>query len=417
MPTTAPATPAKTAPSTQADTKPPAPDPTTFTDSFGHIDDLAESGTNGAKSETKATEPETKVAEVETKVEEPETKPRRSAGDDLDALLAKKPAATKSKEDGLPTTPKALREEYAKVKSELSTRDSRIKELEAAVTKAAADERKSVETALQAKLDALIKERDEYETQVRFLRFEESKEYRDKYKEPLNQAWKVAIEDIQGLKAGEGDEARDLNADDLFRVFNLPTGQARTMAEELFGKAASDVMRHRTRVRELTDAAKNASKEWREKGSQFQAQEQEAAAATRKALAEAIDGRVKELGEVAPELFGDKIEDKEEAAYVEKSRAIVEVALGRTAFKEGTSAEERARAIAKATGDVVARATHFARVLHQRNRYRDENESLKAKLAEYEKTEPETRQGDGEKTTKDALDFESQIDALADVSR
>lgn len=369
------------------DAKPPEED-------FSGMDRLFEE-TTPEPSPAPAPAPEaTKPPVVETPKPEPQTP---KLGDDLDGLI--KPKVTPAEKPKTSTdvkppdetlkTPKALREAYEKVKTEREERDKRIAELEVAVQRAADEGRTKAESTLQAKLDAIIKERDEYATKVNFLDYKESTEYKDKYETPWKAAWKSAQDDIEGLEITVGDTTRPATAEDLFSVVNLPTAQARQRAKELFPEAHADIMRHRAEILRINEASQNAIKEWREKGSQLRAKEAEEIQAAQREFGDTIQTRVKELAELAPEMFGDKFDD-EVKPFVEKSQKVIDLALGRASLPPGATPQEIVRARAKATGDIVARVRQFPRLVHQNQKLTSRIAELEAKIAEFEKSEPTT---------------------------
>lgn len=354
---------------------------------------------------------------------EPKQEPTKPAvevpklGDDLDGLLKPKPKPEEKKpaaedETAKLKTPKALREAYDRLKVEREERDKRITELEIAVQKAADEGRTKAESTLQAKLDEIIKERDEYATKVNYLDYRESREFKEKYEAPYKDAWKRAAEEIDGLEITVGDVTRPAKTEDLVQIFNLPTAQARLRAKELFPDAAADIMRHRAEILRISQESQNAQNEWREKGSQLRASEQAEIENARKSFATEIDTRVRELAEVAPEIFGDKFDD-EAKPYVEKAQKMLDIALGRAQLPSGMTPQEIVKTRARFTGDVVARVRQFPALLLKNQKMTAELEELRAKLKDFQKSEPSTDPAtDTKSTTNDPLDFAAHIDSL-----
>lgn len=356
-------------------------------------------------------------AEEPKPVETPEP-PAADLGDDLPKRPTKK-AADAPKADAPPAeaadakAPKWYRETIEKKQSELTAREARIKELEAAVAKAQDDGRKSAEAAYQAKLDKALQERDQYETELRYENYAKSAEYKEKFEAPLQAAYKAALEEIDGLEIEVSDGTkRAATPEDLWQVVNMPTAAARAKAAELFGPtAAADIMRSRAQIRNLMEARKTAQEEWRTKGSERAKEQAEERERAQSEFASMIDSRAKELSEAAPDIFGEPT-DPEAKEFYSKAAMLVDVALGRAAFKEGIAPAEIVKMKARAQGDVIARARAFGPVVHQRNKLQAEVEALKAKLAEYEESEPQPG-AKGEVTKQD--DWEATLDKMADM--
>lgn len=274
--------------------------------------------------------------------------------------------------------------------------------------------RRAAETELQAKLDKLAAEREELAGRVRYLNYAESDEYKEKYLTPWKAALKAANEEIEGMPVETADgQSRPATIEDVMSLMDLPAADARKRATELFGASANDVMRHRARLRETADAARNAQKEWKEKGSKLQEEQAAEMEAAQKEYVGMIDGRVKELGELAPDIFGENGSEPEVKGYMAKAREVVNIALGRSQPRAGTSPREAAAARAKAIGDMAAAKIALPRILHERNKYKADLDAALERLKGYEDSEPTTEGGDSKaKKTDDPLDYEAAIDSL-----
>lgn len=98
----------------------------------------------------------------------------------------------------------------------------------------------------------------ELESHMRYVDYSKSTEFQDKYEKPYNSAWEKAGAEMAELTIETAEGTRAANAQDLLRLVNLPLGEARKMARELFGDAADDVMAHRRVVRDLADSRQKA---------------------------------------------------------------------------------------------------------------------------------------------------------------
>ena len=107
------------------------------------------------------------------------------------------------------------------------------------------------------KADARVKE---LEGTVRELDYVRSDEFKTKFFQPYADAWKSAKAELAELTItdAESGQTRVAAVTDLARVVNLPLGEARRVATELFGDSAEDVMAHRRKIRDLAEAQQRA---------------------------------------------------------------------------------------------------------------------------------------------------------------
>lgn len=152
---------------------------------------------------------------------------------------------------------KKVKDEYEPKVSKL---EARIKELESSGPEKM--------TPIVEELEQKKKRLEELESEIRYIDYQKSEEYQEKYEKPYVEAWKKAAADLSELTVETEDgESRTATTADLIHLANLPLGEARAQARIMFGDAADDVMAHRRAIRELSqaqtkaleDAKKNAS--------------------------------------------------------------------------------------------------------------------------------------------------------------
>ena len=346
--------------------------------------------------ETKPPSTETESDSDETTVEESE--PSGSLGDDLDSVMRRpKPGKHQNGQE----TPKQLRQAYEAQKKELAAHQAKVRELEAAVAKAADEGRTKAEAALQKRLDEIVADRDRLDSEMRFTRYESSSEFVNTYQKPIQSAWAAAERDLDGVRVATQDGSdRPATLNDIAGLIQLPASQARRQAVALFGEDAQIVMGHRDRLREKIDSMNSARAEWREKGSKMQAELQEQQTRQQKDFHDRIDYKMKELSDIAPEIFGDPKDNPEESALVQKGSDLADVAMGRKGFRDGTPPEEQARGRADAIAMVAARAKHFGRLVYQVNSLKEKLAAAEEKLKGYESSEPTPTPPTVDKPTK-----------------
>jgi len=253
-PVAPPPAPAKEPPVTQ-----PGPvtstDATSFEAEFGELEALDDKPKPVAKPAEKAKE----TPKVETP--KPTDKPKSDT-----TKAPEKPAEVEPK-----TIPEVRRAYDAKKREIRETWEPKVKALESelATLKATAGNGHAEEfKSLTDKFTASQKRVEELEGEMRFVNYRKSKEFADKYEQPYNEAWGKAIAELEELsvrvRTGVDDVGeptygeRKATSDDLLMLANLKLGEARKLAKEMFGDNADDMMAHRRKIRDLSDAQTKA---------------------------------------------------------------------------------------------------------------------------------------------------------------
>lgn len=119
-------------------------------------------------------------------------------------------------------------------------------------------------------LTALQQRNKELEDEIRYVNYEKSTEFKEKFEAPYRSAWNRATAELAeiAVKDNQTGETRAATAQDLLVLVNLPLGQARGVANEVFGEFADDMMAHRKEIKTLFDAQRNALEEARTKGAE-----------------------------------------------------------------------------------------------------------------------------------------------------
>lgn len=385
-----------------------------YREAFSAIDDLPGSELDGSP----APKPESKPAP------KPDAKPaKRKLGEDLDSVVGdpepegEKPDPTDGKtkgEDGDsmfdgPTVPKQLREAYKKTREELEQVRGRAKELETAAERAASEQASKLHKEYKEKLEASERRRSELETEIRYLDYERSQEFEEKYHGPLKQEWKATMDDLEGMVISDGDKEREVTPQDVARLLTLNNVQARKVCDELFGSAASVVMEHRAKLMSMTNARAKAINEWKEKGSQRDAEVQKQRQAMREKWQSDIEGYQQEY----PDMFGRVEGDDAGNRLIDSGMGLARKAFLAEGVKEGLTPEQRREEVLEAQTMVALRAAAYPRVLRDLKSAKAALKALQEKLSEYEGSEPEPggkRGGDAggrggkEQTPEDAID-------------
>lgn len=141
--------------------------------------------------------------------------------------------------------------------------------------------------ALQSKLADIEKKYQEASQTLNYVNFEKSPEFNEKYEQPYQNAWTRALSDMKELTVTEIDpnasademgnqptRERAATRDDFESIYHAPLGQAAKLANQKFGHAASMVLEHRQKIRELAKNAVDAVTKWKETSATRQKEEE-----------------------------------------------------------------------------------------------------------------------------------------------
>ncbi|MBU2177498.1 MAG: hypothetical protein KJ556_20590, partial [Gammaproteobacteria bacterium] len=186
-----------------------------------------------------------------------------------------------------------------------------------------------------------------------------------------------AIADFRELTVTDAEgNVRPASHQDLVRLVNLPLGEARKLANELFGDSSDDAMAHYRQVRTLAEQQNKALEEAKKTGS---LKEQEKVETTRK-LAEETGRSWQDFtssDEQKYPFLQPREGDDEWNTKLASSREFVDKAFTANAFDGKLTPEQRAEII-RNHASVRGRAIGFSML-------RMENKRLKADLAERDK--------------------------------
>lgn len=331
-----------------------------------------------------------------------ETKPPATVDDELNAGLPKRqqPAKPGDPKPNEPTgrVPQALRDE-------LTRREQRIKELEAKLTGVTTkpDEHIPEFKTLRERQAEIEKRNQELEESIRFVDYQKSKEFKTQYKEPLDKAVESAVQELASIKLETED--RTGTANDFQALLRMDTKTAAARARELFGDAAPEILAHRRNVLGLVAKRNQAIEEFRTKGAEREQAQVKEFEETTLRLNGIFDDHLKSRFEGDPEIYGEPKDDPEAAKLFQDGRSLVELA-----FRPKTQIP--AEKMARVQAEVAARAVGYGRALHQLAKQQATIQELKAKLEQYEHSEPPLM-GGHELPGKKMPTFDEEIDRVA----
>ena len=261
-----------------------------------------------------------------------------------------------------------------------------LKAAHAALQKQLEEKSKPVEDeekkTLKQQYEELNKRYQDTDGELRFVRYEKSQEYRDKYEKPMHKALKDAESEIGELTLAdsEGNE-RKATIQDFAALVDMPLQKAITQAKAWFGDAATEVLAHRRKVVDLSRSAKEAIEDYKKRGSEIEKQTTEQRKKQADEMRQKWTTENQSFATKFKDVYGNKDGDDEGNALLEKGNKLVELAYNENS---GLSQEQMMRL------HVVVRnkAAAFDRMEYWLKKSTAENEQLKKELQEFKASVP-----------------------------
>lgn len=239
-----------------------------------------------------------------------------------------------------------------------------------------------------AKLEAIEKRNNELEEEIRYQNYAKSKDFEEKYAKPYEEAWAKAIADLGELEvvSEDGSPSRKATASDLVTLARMPLGEARKLASQMFGDSANDVMMHRQRIRDLSDAQNKALEDARKAGTDRETQWIE--------KTKTIQSEVTTLWQKFNDEDAAKLEflkakegDDEWNGKLDKAKAMADAAFTHNAMDPNLTPEQRAKVI-RTHAAMRNRSIAYSTLKLENARLKAQIAQRDAKLKEFEDSEP-----------------------------
>lgn len=330
--------------------------------------------------ERKPYKPKKADKEVDKQIEPEEDKPVEPVKSEETEAEPEKQAETK------PVKAAELRVAYEKSKETLKAKDAEIAKLQTELKTAKSapvdDPEKKV---LLEKFEAAEKRRSELEKEIAFVAYHKSKEFVDKYQKPYEEAWTKAVAELAELSIeNEDGTSRTATSHDLLTLANLPLGEARKRANQMFGDAADDVMAHRRKIRELSDAQTKALDDAKKNSETVTKENQTQALQQQERIKTLWADENKAWQEKFPRWFKPEDGDEEGNALLAKGYEMADAAFS----NQGTP-EERVKLHAQLRNKAAA----FPKLALHLKKARTRIKELETALAAYEDSEPAAGEG------------------------
>lgn len=239
----------------------------------------------------------------------------------------------------------------------------------------------------------------ELEEAIRFVDYSKSEEFRDKYQKPYEQAWERAKVDLAQLTVALPDgQERVATPQDMLRLAQLPLGEARRAAKELFGDSADDIMAHYRSIRDTYEAQvralDTAKKDGTAREQQLAESRQRIASESQQLWQESLRSFAEEDEYLRPKEGDDKWNE-----LLDESTLAIDSAFEQDANNPQLTRDERA-AIVKKHAAIRSQAIAYAPLKLENERLKAEIADRDAKLAAYKKAEPGASDGAADRNVK-----------------
>lgn len=406
----------------QPDTTPPPDRGADYSDAFAGIDAIEGQGLDnpmGSATPAPVAPAPTPAAAPEPQASAPAASQPQKNDDlfNLDKLVTPKtePAAPAKPEPAKPepTSLKQFREQYELTKKERDDLAAKITELERAKSEGTKKEIEAATKALKDEMDSIRKQATELDTEVRYLNYTRSSEYKQKYETPLREAWQTALGDIEGIRVADEDGTeRDASHQDIMAILNVPTAKAAIIAQETFGPAAPEIMAHRRRILELTQARDKSIAEWKEKGSQREIEQRQQLEQRQTRSRQLYDTQFAEYEKTHAQLFAKEDGDEDGNKLLDESDRLIRIALKGEGVDADMGYEDKVDLITKAQAQVALRARAYGRERLRVIRLQQKVAELEKKVGKVRASEPGQGEGTSTATRVAPKNAEDAIDEL-----
>ena len=344
-------------------------------------------------------------------------KPKNEDFFNLDKFTSKKdepaPAARPETTKPEPTSIKQFREQYEMTKKERDDFAAKVSELERARSEGTRKEVEEATKSLKAEMDSIRKNAEELDTEVRYLNYTRSGEYKQKYEAPLREAWQTALGDIDGIRVTDADGTeRDASHHDIMAILNVPVAKAAIIAQEMFGAAAPEIMTHRRRLLELTQARDKSISEWKEKGAQREVERSKQVEGRQSRSRDLFESQFSDYEKSHPQLFGREDGDDDGNKLLDESDRLIRIALKGEGVDADMGYDDKVDFITKAQAQVALRARAYGRERLRVIRLQQKVAELEKKVGKVRSSEPGQGEGTSSAARMAAKSAEDAIDEL-----
>lgn len=261
---------------------------------------------------------------------------------------------------------------------------------------AAAEEQGRSVTALNDRLAALQKERDELQGTVRSLKREASPEFKAKYEQPFNDAAEFAKSQVESLEivtqpgdpeAGVAPVTRQAKWEDFAALYQMPLNKAIATAKQVFGDSAQTVINHLSELQRLGYQRDKALKEEQGKAKAREDEELANRSQQQEQIAKLWRDYNAQIADRDPEFFQPDPKDTEAAEILQEGYRVVDSVHNAKAL----TMQQKIRLDA----EIRNRAAAHPLMVHRLTQARSRIAELEAQVAELKGSAPGSTKSPG----------------------
>lgn len=254
-------------------------------------------------------------------------------------------------------------------------------------------------------IEQLQKRNTELEDEMRFVNYEQSTDFQEKYQKPYVRKFESIMERLSGAKIkGEDGNPRPVTPNDVLAVVSAPLDEAYAIAEEKFGRAADWVVQRGEELRSLWNEREAALTEAKTKGAERAKQQQEMTVKQMNEMKDFVSSTWNKVNqsilkdEKWSKYFSPVEGDQDGNQSLSKGFELVDRAFSESPNAPGLSNEQRA-AIIQRHAAVRNRAAAAGRLIKWNQRLESKIAALEAELGKFKSTTPPAGGGAGGQPT------------------
>lgn len=166
--------------------------------------------------------------------------------------------------------------------------------------------------ALSGEVKKLRDQLSAAETELRYLDYTKSQEFKDKFEKPYQDAFSDAVEEVRELRVTNADgQSRPATEADFQRILAADHQEVRELANGMFGEYANDVLALRRKLIDMNRNANREAKRYREGAAEREKARAVKQQEEREGLEKLWKSKVAEVGERYKQFFGEVDGDDE----------------------------------------------------------------------------------------------------------
>lgn len=254
-------------------------------------------------------------------------------------------------------------------------------------------------------IEQLQNRNTQLEDEMRFVNYEQSTDFQDKYQKPYVRKFESIMERLSGAKIkDEEGNARPVTPEDVLAVVSAPLDEAYAIAEQKFGRAADWVVQRGEELRSLWNERESALKEAKTKGAERAKRQQEMTVKQMNEMKDFVSSTWNRVNqsilkdEKWSKYFSPVEGDQDGNQSLSKGFELVDRAFSESPNAPGLSNEQRA-AIIQRHAAVRNRAAAAGRLIKWNQKLESKIAALEAELGKFKSTTPPAGGGAGGQPT------------------